>query len=171
MLRLEKEIENSPIPINIEGVEKILFQMKNCICKILKENGTHGTGFFCKIPYNKSLLYLLITNYHVLDENDIKDDKNIEITINDSNISKNIRLDKSRKRYIDSSLDVTFIEIKPEIDKIKYFLDIDDNIKIFLKNYYKKKSIYILHYPKGNQVKVSYGLTNKIVDNNIQHYC
>ena len=60
MLRLEKEIENSPIPINIEGVEKILFQMKNCICKILKENDTHGTGFFCKIPYDKSLLYLQI---------------------------------------------------------------------------------------------------------------
>ena len=171
MLRLEKEIENSPIPINIEGVEKILFQMKNCICKIFKENGIHGTGFFCKIPYDKSILYLLITNYHILDEYDIKDDKNIEITINDNNISKNIRLDKSRKRYIDPELDVTFIEIKPEIDKIKYFLDIDDNIKLSLKNYYSKKSIYILHYPKGNKVKVSYGLTNKIVDNNIQHYC
>ena len=41
-------------------IEKILFQMKNCICKILKENDTHGTGFFCKIPYDKSLLYLQI---------------------------------------------------------------------------------------------------------------
>ena len=171
MLLIEKDIEKSPRPIDIKGSKIILFQMENCICKIIKEDGSHGTGFFCKIPYDKSILYLLITNNHVLNKNDIENDKNIEITINDNKISKILKLDKWRKRFTDSFLDVTFIEINPEKDNIKYFLDIDDNININLNNYFNKKSIYVLHYPKGDKVKVSYGLSNKILDNNIQQYC
>ena len=171
MLHLEKDIEKSPRPIDIEGSKIILFQMKNCICKILKEDGSHGTGFFCKIPFDESILYLLITNNHILNEYDIEDDKNIEIAINDNKICINLKLDKWRKRFTDSFLDVTFIEINPENDNIKYFLDIDENININLNNYFSKKSIYILHYPKGDKVKVSYGLSQKILNNNIQHYC
>ena len=44
---LEKNIEKSPFPVSIEGVEQILFQMKNSICKIIKCDGDKGTGFFC----------------------------------------------------------------------------------------------------------------------------
>lgn len=47
----------------------------------------------------------------------------------------------------------------------------DNNININLNNYFSKKSIYVLHYPKGDKVKVSYGLSNKILYNKIQHYC
>ena len=42
----EKYINNSPEPVSIEAMEKILYQMKNSICKIRKKNGTNGTGFF-----------------------------------------------------------------------------------------------------------------------------
>ena len=35
---------------------------------------------------------------------------------------------------------------------------------------YKIKSIYILHYPKG-ELSVSYGLINDIIDGKINHYC
>ena len=50
-IELEVEIENSPIPISIKKAEKILFQMKNCVCKIYTNEGKKGTGFFCKIPF------------------------------------------------------------------------------------------------------------------------
>jgi len=60
----EKYIENSVNPVSIEGLEKILFQMKNCICKIYKNDGTKGTGFFCRIPFpdESNLLHVLFTN-------------------------------------------------------------------------------------------------------------
>ena len=35
---------------------------------------------------------------------------------------------------------------------------------------YKRKSIYILHYPKG-KLNVSYGIINDIIDEKINHYC
>ena len=64
----EKKIRNMPEPVSISGTETILNQMKNCICKI-KINQTYGTGFFCKIPYENETMNVLMTNYHVLDEN------------------------------------------------------------------------------------------------------
>lgn len=42
----ESYIENYPIPITIEDTQIILEQMKNTICKIYKNNGDKGTGFF-----------------------------------------------------------------------------------------------------------------------------
>ena len=42
-------IENSPSSVTAKGIEKILFQMKNCTCRIITENGNKGTGFICKI--------------------------------------------------------------------------------------------------------------------------
>ena len=84
----EKYILQSVFPIPIEGLEKILFQMKSCICKIFNKNtGQAGTGFFCKIPFpNKlNLLPVLITNNHALNQNDIETGKIIDININNNN--------------------------------------------------------------------------------------
>ena len=123
----EKYIENSPNPLTIEGTETILFQMKNCICKILSNDGKKGTGFFCKIPYLNKLLPVLVTNNHILDENSISKDKKIEMTLNDDKKPLVINIDNSRIKFTNKELDITFIEIKKE-DKINYFLEIDENI-------------------------------------------
>ena len=40
-----------------------------------------------------------------------------------------------------------------------------------LEKFYKKKSIYILHYPKGKDIEVSYGQISNINDFNINHTC
>ena len=74
-------IEEQPIPVDIEGTKLILSQMENCICKIVKDNGHKGTGFFCLIPFpdNNNLLKVLITNNHILNENDIQDYKMIKL--------------------------------------------------------------------------------------------
>ena len=44
----EGEITGAIDAISLEKAEKILEQMKTCICRIQAGN-TRGTGFFCKI--------------------------------------------------------------------------------------------------------------------------
>ena len=59
-----------------------------------------------------------------------------------------------------------------EKDKIKEYLELDDNL--FQDNIeinYKNKSIYILHYQNEKEAKVSYGLLNNIDKSNIIHNC
>ena len=161
---IEKEIsiQDQPIPVSIKGIEKILFQLKNCICQIYQKNGGKGTGFFCKILFQNKLLPVLITNNHILKEEDIKNNEIIELTIcnNVENKNKNkdkdedrsIKIDNLRRRYTNSEIDITIIEIKPEEDKIKYYLEIDE--EEMTEKQYRKSSIYILHYP--NEKYVSY---------------
>ena len=81
-IKQEKLIKEQPIPVSIENTKKILFQMENCICKIYLKNGEIGTGFFCKIPFNNNLLPVLITNNHVLNKDDIDNNKIINLIIN-----------------------------------------------------------------------------------------
>ena len=174
----ESLIEEQPIPVDINGTKLILSQMENCICKIVKNNGKKGTGFFCSIPFpdKNNLLNVLITNNHILDENDIKMFKVIKfIMYNKERMieeEKQIRIDNNRKKFTfkneEEGIDITIIEIKRYTDKIYNFLEIDDNI---LELDCKKKSIYILHYPKEKRL-VSYGLINDIYEGKqIYHYC
>ena len=146
--------------------------MENCICKIINDNGIKGTGFFCKIPFpdKNNLLTVLITNNHILNEKDIENNKIIKLIIynKNQNIEKIIKIDDSRKKYTKINDDITIIEIKPNKDDINYFLEIEDEI---LELEYKRKSIYILHYPKNKQL-VSYGLIDDIKEGKeISHYC
>jgi len=159
-IKNEKYIEKSVTPITIKNTENILFQMKNCICKIYKEDGIKATGFFCKIPFPNeyNLLPVLVTNNHVLEENDLKNKKMIELTINDDKEDKTIILDKKRIVFNCPELDITIIEIKSDKDNIYNFLDIDENInkeKEIIEKIYRKKSVYTLNYPKGNNIVVS----------------
>ena len=67
-LKKEKKIVGSPEPVSISGTRKILEQLINCVCKI-KVKGASGTGFFCKIPFgNNEIMTCLITNHHVINE-------------------------------------------------------------------------------------------------------
>ena len=190
-IKQEKLINNQPSPVSVGGTRKILFQMEKYICKIYLGNGKKGTGtgFFCKIPFQNKVLPVLITNNHILDENDIKNGKIIKLSIYDNNIKTNksnnevnneeikiIKIDNSRKKYTnpDNKIDISIIEIK-SIDKINYFLEYDKDIinknEEFIKLDYKNKSIYILHYPNG-ELNVSYGLINDIIDKKIiNHKC
>ena len=64
----EESLNLYPKAIDSEKTEKILEQMKKCICKICLENGIKGTGIFSKInfPNKENLLPVLITNNHVI---------------------------------------------------------------------------------------------------------
>ena len=134
----ETLIEDQPTPVDLEGTKVILSQMEDCICKIVKDNGEKGTGFFCKIsfPDEENLLKVLITNNHVLNENDIKNDKIIKFKIYNKEKKKEekkeIKIDNSRKKFTmknkEEGIDITIIEVKPNKDKINNFLEIDDEI-------------------------------------------
>jgi len=183
VINKEKKIKNGIEPVSIAKTEKIINQMKNCVCKIYS-NGSEGTGFFTKIPYKKELMKVLITNNHVLDKNDIKDNKIITYIINNNEDNrKTIRIDKERKRYTDEKLDVTIIEINEQKDDVHNYIEIDNDIKNnmdlnkeeILDNYnniYKNESIYILNYMNGENILVSYGIIAEInEEKGIKHKC
>jgi hypothetical protein len=68
----------------------------------------------------------------------------------------------------DKNKDLTIIEIKPNRDKIYFFLELDENDiyqnekNIELEN--KKREIYIIYY-QNEEVNVSYSLINEIKNN------
>ena len=148
----EKQLTNMPKSIPFEVSEKLCSLLKTYICKIECKDGSHGTGFFCNIPYGwNAYLKVLMTNNHVLKKEDILPNEIIKFSVNNDNKNYEIEIDESRKTYINEEYDVTIIEIK-EKDKLykNSFFDIDNGI--FNENVieeYRNKQIYLLHYPKG----------------------
>ena len=151
----EKMSLKYPKPVSIEGTEKILDQMKNCVCKIILENGDRGTGFFCNIKCNKEFIPVMITNNHIIDSNYISNNKFIIITLNNDKEDKIIKLNDKRIIYTNKEYDVTIIEIKPKDDGINNYMELED--KIFKEEsylYYNQESIYNIHYSKGEKAAV-----------------
>ena len=152
------EIKNQSLidPVNIIGTKTILNQMINCICKIKHNN---GIGFFCKIQLDNKIMNLLITNYNIINEDYIKENKEIELMLNEYIIKIDISI--RRKIYYSKEYNITLIELKEE-DKIKEYIELDD-----YNGKYENKSIYILGYPNKDNICVSYCILNKIDNNNI----
>ena len=178
----EKFIQNGISPVSLEATEKIIYQMKKCVCKIYI-NGETGTGFFTKIPYKNNFLKVLITNNHIVGENEIKNNKKLTISLNNEKDKKFIQISNNRKRYTNEILDVTIIEIDENKDDIHDYIELDKEIinsiklkkKEIINNYkdiYKNQSIYILNYLKGENTLVSYGFLSEINnENGINHIC
>ena len=124
---------------------------------------------------------VLITNNHILNANNIADNKEITFTINDK--VKSIKMDKKRKKYTSEALDTTIIEIKDELNDIIDYLEISDELKNIIEsndksfsdeqfnNLYKNESLYVLNYMNGKDIALSYGLLLKIDNSNICHKC
>ncbi len=167
-------IENSPKPVSIEGTQKILDQMKNCVCKIILKKGIRGTGFFCKISIkNNYIIPVMITNNHLIDLDYIKNNTIIKITLNNDKEDKTLKINDNRLIYTNEEYDITIIEIKPIDDSILNFMELDE--KIFNEEseiYYEKSSVYNIHYPEDDKVLVSYGIINDINNKyDISHLC
>ena len=161
-------------PLGINENKKILTQLEKCVCKIEKLDGIKATGFLCKIPYPDQfrLLPVLITNNHILKKDDIDVNKTIKIIFENDRIVKYIKLG-ARISYTNAKdhIDITIIEIKPNLDGLHYFLDIDESI--FDNNYkqiYKNKFIYLLQYSKGKPSH-SEGIIKNINNGYIEHTC
>ena len=66
----------------------------------------------------------MITNYHVIDEKFLKENEQIDITLNDDKENKTIQL-KNKIIYINKEYEITIIEIK-EKENINNYMKIDD---------------------------------------------
>ena len=141
----------------------------NCICKI--DGNRAGTGFFCKIKRGEELIPVLITNYHVIDDNYMKQNKYLKFYINDK--SHIIDLNSESKIYSSSNNEYDMMIIRLKEGQVNNYLDIDENIfEDNSENYYENDSIYILHYANAEEAKVSFGKGIKKLDNyDIKHLC
>ena len=163
----EKNIGISHI-VSKEENNIILNQLEKCICKIIIENEVKGSGFLCKVPFPDQFTLFpgLLTNNHVLKEEDIIKCKKIDISFDEDKIKKTIYLNE-RKFSSDENLDFTIIEIKPNDDALNDFLEVDEHLDLLENNI----PIYILQYPKGKKSSFSIGSLKKINGKDILHNC
>ena len=138
--RKEKYTITSPEPVSLKQTERILEQIKNCICRI----NDKGTGFFVKIPYKSKLLPVLITTNQVINIGDIINKNNISLYLNNCRIIKTIKLDNNRLIYTNEKLYITIIEIKEEQDNLNNkYLELDDEIINYFNLYKKDRPKYL----------------------------
>ena len=176
-LEREKHIDGRPYSISFKKMKFYVNQMEKSICKIKKSNNVSGTGFICKIIDNDNSVNIqaLFTCNHILDSNDIVQGSEITLIFN-NNIIKNIKLLNNKTIYTnEDEYDITIIEINKD-DNLNDndMLTVDQNIfNDQLYNYYKKRQIYIIHYPKGNEIRYSCDLIKNIDINDIiiEHLC
>ena len=122
----EKKIKDGVDIISKEKIEIILEQMKSYVCKI-NHKDTFGTGFFCMVPFGDIKMPVLITNYHIINNEILEKNNHINISYNDEKIAFVLDLCKKRKKYLCPEYETTIIELK-EDDKIKNFLELDENL-------------------------------------------
>ena len=171
----EKYINSYPKAIFKEKCFDFLKQLEHCICKIERKDGSKGTGFFCIIPFpdKLNLLPVLITNNHVLNKDYISKGNIINFSLNNESESFKIIIDDSRLTYTSKEYDITIIEInKNDGLETDLFLDLDFDIFKNIEQL-ENSQIYLLHYPNGFKLKVSFGVIKKILpqDFSIQHLC
>ena len=168
----EKYLKDYPVLITIEKIYKITEQIENCVCKILLKKGATGTGFFCKIHFINESYPVLITNYHVINDEYLENNKQIYYTINKNKEKNFIIKTNDRQIYLNEKYDTTIIEIKEE-DCINNFLELDDDL--FKENKeisYEGKTVYAIQYPKSDKVSVSFGILKEIKNcYDIIHLC
>ncbi len=153
----EKLINKAIAPISLESSEKIINQMKKCVCKI-NINGINGTGFFSKIPFCNESIKVLITNNHIINKENIEKENTFIIKLQNDKEQKFIKINKKMKNYTNDKLDINNLQLNKE------------QIDLYNKNYINT-GIYILNYLKGEKVMTSFGLINNINENNIYHTC
>ena len=168
----EGRIEGLPLPATIEKTAIILEQMQKTICKIKTKNGK-GTGFFCSIPYKKKKLTVLITSNHLINEKMIQQNSIINLFLNDDKEEKNIELNENRRIYTNKEYNITIVQIKKKKDKIRKFLELDENVFRDSPDIFNETA-YIIQYPKiltEQKAAVSYGIVKEIDDYDIIHFC
>ena len=141
-------LENGVI-VNFNDLKKITNSgIEKCVCKIINDlELKSGTGFFCKA----NDLKLFITNYHVINNEFLKNKKKLIIEIEEE--EKEINLELERYKISDKENDFIIIQIL-EQDNIKNFLKIDEDI--FSKDY-EKEIIFTCQYPGGGKLNYSHG--------------
>ena len=109
-------MDDYPKSISKRRTKKIYDQMNGSFYKIIGINNKYGIGVFCKIIMNNKDILVLMTNYHLIDEDYIENNSGIRIKINNELI--HIKFGDKRLNYTNKEYDLSIIEIK-ENKKIK----------------------------------------------------
>ena len=114
--------------ISLENIEKITEKMKTSICQVYTGD-KKGTGFFCKIPYEGKIIPVLMTNYHVISDDFLKNNKSFKISINNGDKYCTININENSKIYssIGEKYDIMIIKLRDE-NNIYHYLDLDENL-------------------------------------------
>ena len=147
--------------ISLNSVNKLA----HSICKITVKNSNgknliSGTGFFMLLNLQDKKINCLITNYHVISQENVDLKNRILIQIEKDNKDIEITLDNN-KRFIyciQKPIDFTIIEIKDsdKVSKDVNFLNYDLN---YLTGYeqYSESDIIILQHPLGQEMQLGIG--------------
>ena len=139
----EKILKGNTNPISRQTNKIIDNQLEKYLCKVYDSKGNNGSGFLCKIPFPDDfhLLPVLITNNHVLNEEELTKNIKIKISFDDDKITKIINIFPERNIYTNVKYDISIIEILPEKDDIKNFLDVEINSEDLIR---KNKYIFFI---------------------------
>ena len=154
-------MKNYPKPVTKESHKKILDYLDNSIYSIKGDKEKYGIGFFCSLKCHEKHIFVLITNYQIVNENYLKEYDYINLLIN----QKSIRIELNLIYYMDKNLDISVIEIK-ENEKIKILETADDIYREESEMYLNKESIYII-----NNNSVSYSIINDITKSEFVFNC
>ena len=152
-------MEEYPQPASMKCIWKISDQMSNSFCKI----NEYDIGFFCHIKYYDEKIPVMIINNYIRDK-----DYNGTIEVIMNNKPKKIEL--GNVRYKNKEHNISILEIKENKNEKYNFIEIDD--KIYSKDsymYYNNESIYILQMNNINNIFVSYGVIEEIIDTKISY--
>ena len=153
-----------PKPINKECLKNTMFQMDNSIYKIVDNKRIIGICIFCYIRYKKMNFPVIITTYNIINESFLANRNSIKILI--KNEIKKIEFRTTK--YICKDYNISIIEIKENNENKINFLEVDDNIyNTDSEIKCNKESIYILNYDNENNISVSFGVINKIINSKL----
>ena len=149
-------------------------EFSKSFCKI-KIGNCFGTGFFMKTKVKiirKQKIHLLVTNHHVISNDEINSKQKIEIYMEHIEEKREIQLDKEKRiiKCFPKPVDITIIEIL-ETDNLK------NKIKYLKREYFDKRGydryhssdIIIFHHPKGEDGITSRGKIIGINDYKFYH--
>jgi len=145
-------------PISIKNAEKILDQMKSCICIIGRNEEEKGIGIICKMPCpekNDYFTFLIVYN-NLLSSSDINKDIILKLIFNNEENNLSINIDDKREIFESKKYGITFIDIKDLDNKIKTNFELDEKIKEE-DSYYNNKQIYLFNSGEDNNIFVSFG--------------
>ena len=150
---------------------RIINSQLESICKIYINENKSGTGFLCRIrfPGELQFLHTLITSNKVINEEFFQKNNIIKISFDDDKISKSLEIVPERKFYCNETYDTSIIEIFPERDNLKHFLELD--YKYDKNEKEGEQNIYLLHYLNGNEIMATYGNIIDIKEYEIEHTC
>ena len=164
--KFNPEMSNQKGMIDAKDLEYHLPKIKNAVCEINTYISGFGSGFFCKIPFNKDndlCIPALITCNHVVSKKIIENKQSILLMVD--NEFKIISL-KQRKIWMNETMDYTCIEIKEEEDNIHTFLNLDSiSNKNYSNEYYLNQKVLLFGRNKLKNVR-RLVFSNGIIKNN-----